>query len=523
MNVTFLPRYKQVAIEEPCTLMEVMIKHQVLMDFVCGGNGTCGKCKVLISKGNRMPYTNAELEYLSKEELEAGYRLACEYRVTEDTCVILEEEMEPVLQNAPKITAELEDAEINIAFDIGTTTIEAAFLKNVNHKQELVTKKTHVNPQRIHGLDVMSRLSYGIQSVEHAEVLRRLVLDALNAIITEFSTQYSVKEAHFKKIVVMGNTTMIYLLLNSVEYPIKSLVKPPFQVHFSGFIGNAKKYGFFVNETCQLIVPPLIQGYVGSDTLGCILATGIADKKGTYAIMDIGTNGEMVLSCDGRIRVCSTAAGPAFEGASIAQGMRAEKGAIYAASLLKESKGKSEFDLKRKKNKFDIRVIGNGQPRGICGSGLLDAISVFLELGWMDETGLMKERKIPLDVEGKVSLWQEDVRQFQLAKAAIQAGFSLLLEENGVTLEQLDKVYIAGAFGSGLNAEHAKRCGLFPDIETDKFEYIGNGSLTGGILILQNEECMKRLREQVPRMEHLELANMDEFRERFIQDMNLNH
>lgn len=513
MNVTFLPRYKQVAIEEPCTLMEVMIKHQVLMDFVCGGNGTCGKCKVLISKGNRMPYTNAELEYLSKEELEAGYRLACEYRVTEDTCVILEEEMEPVLQNAPKITAELEDTEINIAFDIGTTTIEAAFLKNVNHKQELVTKKTHVNPQRIHGLDVMSRLSYGIQSVEHAEVLRRLVLDALNAIITEFSTQYSVKETQFKKIVVMGNTTMIYLLLNRVEYPIKSLVKPPFQIHFSGFIGCAKKNGFFVNETCQLIVPPLIQGYVGSDTLGCILATGIADKKGTYAIMDIGTNGEMVLSCDGRIRVCSTAAGPAFEGASIAQGMRAEKGAIYAVSLF-------GHELERK---FDIRVIGDGQPRGICGSGLLDVISVFLELGWIDETGLMKERKIALDEEGKVSLWQEDIRQFQLAKAAIQAGFSLLLEENRVTLEQLDKIYIAGAFGSGLNAEHAKRCGLFPNVETDKFEYIGNGSLTGGILILQNEECMKRLREQVSRIEHLELANMNEFRERFIQDMNLKH
>lgn len=517
MNVTFLPRYKQVAIEEPCILMEVMIKHQVLMDFVCGGNGTCGKCKVLISKGNCMPYANAELQYLSKEELEAGYRLACEYRVTEDTCVILEEEIEPVLQNTPKITAELEDAEINIAFDIGTTTIEAAFLKNINHKQELVTKKTHVNPQRIHGLDVMSRLSYGIQSVEHAEVLQRLVLDALNAMITEFSTQYSVKKAHFKKIVVMGNTTMIYLLLNSVEYPIKSLVKPPFQVHFSGFIGNAKKYGFFVNETCQLIVPPLIQGYVGSDTLGCILATGIADKKGTYAIMDIGTNGEMVLSCDGRIRVCSTAAGPAFEGASIAQGMRAEKGAIYAVSLFEHE---LDHELKRK---FDIRVIGDGQPRGICGSGLLDVISVFLELGWIDETGLMKERKIALDEEGKVSLWQEDVRQFQLAKAAIQAGFSLLLEANGVSLEQLDKIYIAGAFGSGLNVEHAKRCGLFPDVETDKFEYIENGSLTGGILILQNEECMKRSREQVQRMEHLELANLDEFRERFIQDMNLKH
>lgn len=513
MNVTFLPRYKQVAIEEPCILMEVMIKHQVLMDFVCGGNGICGKCKVLISKGNRMPYTNAELQYLSKEELEAGYRLACEYRVTEDTCVILEEEIDRVLQSTPKITAELEDAEINIAFDIGTTTIEAAFLKNVNHKQELVTKKTHVNPQRIHGLDVMSRLSYGIQSVEHAEVLQRLVLDALNAMITEFSTQYLVKETQFKKIVVMGNTTMIYLLLNSVEYPIKSLVKPPFQVHFSGFIGNAKKNGFFVNEACQLIVPPLIQGYVGSDTLGCILATGIADKKGIYAIMDIGTNGEMVLSCDGRIRVCSTAAGPAFEGASIAQGMRAEKGAIYAVSLF-------EQELERK---FDIRVIGDGQPRGICGSGLLDVISVFLELGWIDETGLMRERKIALDEEGKVSLWQEDVRQFQLAKAAIQAGFSLLLEANGVSVEQLDKIYIAGAFGSGLNVEHAKRCGLFPDVETDKFEYIENGSLTGGILILQNEECMKRSREQVQRMEHLELANLGEFRERFIQDMNLKH
>ena len=500
MNVTFWPRYKQVTMEENSSLMQVMMEHHIGIDFVCGGNGTCGKCKVLISKGNQMPYTNIELQCLSKEEREAGYRLACEFEITEDTCVILEEHK--TQKTEQKIVTELLDGTIDIAFDIGTTTIEAAFLWN---KETIVTKMTCVNPQRVHGLDVMSRLSYAVKSAKQAVVLQALVLDGLNGMITEFCNIYSVKELQINRIIVMGNTTMIYLLLN---YPIASLTKPPFQIKFSSFVGKAKEYGFCVNEACQLFVPPLIQGYVGSDTLGCILATGIESKQGIYGIMDVGTNGELVISCNGDISVCSTAAGPAFEGASIVQGMRAQEGAIYQVS-------------KKEKKKWDIHVIGDVQAKGICGSGLLDAICIFRELGWIDETGLMKERKIALDRDRKVSLWQEDVRQFQLAKAAIQAGFSLLAETKKITFDQLDKIYITGAFGSGLNVEHAMECGLFPKIGADKFEYMDNGSLIGGIQILQDVELMEQAEELALSIQHIELANMENFRDRFLEDMNL--
>lgn len=502
MKITFLPKFKQIQVEENTKLMQIMREHQVNMDFVCGGHGTCGKCKVLVTKGNQREYTNAENSCLTEEEKRMGYRLACEFFVTEDTCVILEEKEEDKAEQ--KKSFDLSEGNIDIAFDIGTTTVEAAFLWN---QETIVEKTTRVNPQRTYGLDVMSRISYAESSKEQLLLLNQLIMGALNEVIMDFCKKYSVNEKQIKRIVVMGNTTMIYFLL---KQSVQSLTKPPFKIQRMGFVEQAAAYGFLVNQECKLIVPPLIHGYVGSDTLGCILATGIWEKKGNYGIMDIGTNGELVVSCDGRISVCSTAAGPAFEGATIVQGMRAQPGAIYKV----EKKGQKEWT---------IQTIENVKAKGICGSGLLDAVCVLLDYGLMDTTGLMKEKKIALDKEGKVFLWQQDVRQFQVAKAAIYAGFKILTEEKGIPFHKIDRLYITGAFGNGLNAEHAMACGLFPKMDVEKLEYVENGSLAGAILILQDEKWMRQAAKVAELAQHVELADKNAFREEFIKNMDFHY
>lgn len=499
MNITFLPQFKQVSINEPENLMKIMRQHGIAMDFVCGGHGTCGKCKVLVTKGNQSSFSDSEMALLSEEERGKGYRLACDFLVQEDTCIIVEEreetgqEPEPVL----KVTGK-----VQIAFDIGTTTIEAAFLEN---RTEILTKKIRVNPQRSYGLDVMSRLSYAVQDGEHVRLLSKVILAALNEMIQDFIKEHQVDRDQIEKMVVMGNTTMIHLLFG---HPVEKLITPPFHINLQAFTAQAIQHGFHVSEQCLLIVPPLIGGYVGSDTLGCILATKLWKRQGIRAIMDIGTNGELVISKDGKLSVCSTAAGPAFEGAAIIQGMRAQKGAIYRVDRIGEDSWK-------------VYTVDDAPAKGICGSGLIDAISVLALCGQIDKTGHMKQKRTALDPEGKVSLYQEDIRQFQLAKSAIRAGLEVLLREVGVEAEELDEIIITGAFGSGVNLEHGKLCGLFPDVSADTFTCMNNGSLQGGILLLQDEQLIEESITIANKVNHVELANNEHFQGLFLKYMDV--
>lgn len=505
MNVTFLPKLKQITVNESCTMMELMMQQGIELDFVCGGRGTCGKCKVLITKGNKMAYTDAEYRTLTVKERSKGYRLACEFVVSEDTCVVLEErkaeKKHTVLSG--ENSRDLSEGTLEIAIDIGTTSLETAFLLN---GKTIVARHTCVNPQRTYGMDVMSRLSYAMQGEEYSGRLQRVLLGALNEMINDFCRKFSISKKQITRIVVMGNTTMIYLLLHR---SVSNLITPPFELDFKAFTGNASEYGFHVQDTCLLLVPSLIHGYVGSDMLGCILTTGIWKREGTFAIMDIGTNGEIAVSRNGKIAVCSTAAGPAFEGASIVQGMRVQTGAIYAVKRIGS------------KN-WEVKTIGGVQARGICGSGLLDAVSVLRACDEIDSTGLMRQQKTALDSEGKVSLWQEDIRQFQLAKAAILAGFEVLLEEEKIALDEIDKIYVTGAFGSGLNVANAVHCGLFPKVAHDKFECISNGSLSGGIMLLKQLDLMEKTENIVSLVRHIELAQSEKFQKRFLFNMDFN-
>lgn len=499
MKVTFLPVGKQVEAEEKTVLMELIREQGIPMDFVCGGRKSCGKCKVLVTKGNNQIYSKAEENLLTKEEKEKGYRLACCFRIEEDTCVILGHRKQKNIQKPEKKKIpHIKNA--GIVFDIGTTTLEAAFV--INNEQVLDTI-IQTNPQRICGLDVISRTAYAVQSARNKRRLRELLLQALNSMIREFQNRWEVEKEQITDLVVLGNTTMIFLFL---DYHVEMLAKGNFKERFEGACLTAGEAGLVNTPKAKLYVPGTIGGHVGSDTLGCILATKLWEKQRTSIIVDVGTNGEIALVKGGQIAACSTAAGPAFEGANIIQGMRAKDGAIYR--------------VEKQGNFLEIKTVGNGEPRGICGTGLIDAAAAFLELGWMNETGQLSKEKTALDTEKRVSLWQQDIRQLQLAKSAVYSGIQVLLEAMDTSVEELDQIYIAGAFGSGLRPKNAVRIGLLPDIPEEKYTAIGNGSLKGGIAILKQKEMFQKSNRLAAQTKHIALAESERFKEIFIRNLN---
>lgn len=496
MKVAFLPIGKQFDIEKGHSLMEVMRKFDCGVDFVCGGNGTCGKCLVLVTKGNDRVFSAAEQRFLTEEQRARGYRLACDVKVTKDMCVLLETvkkvEKEPT---TPKQKYSKEET-FSVSLDLGTTTVVGAFLNGRGEQVDVITK---TNPQRDYGLDVVSRLSFVLSAKENRELLHRQIVDCIDGMVRQFCLLHEVGAEQIKTMAVLGNTTMISIFLN---HSMDMFTRVPFQVSFHGETYVGGQLGFGLLNKAKILVPALIGGHVGSDTLGCMVASEVYKRPGVHVIADIGTNGEIVVSRNGEIIVCSTAAGPALEGAGIKQGMCAKLGAISKVS--------------RKENGWQISVIGNGKPIGICGSGIVDALSIFLQIGLLDKTGHLKNGKIYLDEERRVAVWQEDVRQIQLAKAAIYAGVKTLLVEGRLESKEVDTFFIAGAFGTSLSMEHAKRIGLIPVMENGCYKDLGNGSLIGGIKLLRGEVSFEEINELAAKCRHIELANSEVFTKEYI-------
>jgi len=501
MKVMFLPIGKQIESEKEICLMDIMRELDTDVDFVCGGNGTCGKCRVLVTKGNDKILSESEKQHITEEERMKGYRLACKFIVREDTCVILEHTK--LIEAREKLSKEVKYDEkeyFSVAVDLGTTTIEAAFLDSSNN---IVKVMQQANPQRDFGLDVIARLTFSLASKENEKLLSQKVKDCIESMCMQFCMEYGTSMEKMKKIVVLGNSTMISIFLN---LDLEGLAKYPFGVDYNGNVYKGSQVGFSKLVDCDIILPALIGGHVGSDTLGCIVATELYQQKGTHLLVDIGTNGEIVLLNNGKITVCSTAAGPAFEGGGIRQGMRAKTGAIWKVKL--------EGDT------IKLFVVGGGKPFGICGSGLLDAIYVLLVKENISSTGHLVKEKVWLDAERRVALWQEDIRQVQLAKAAIYTGMKTLLKSQDMDFVNVDKLWIAGAFGSNLSLESACGIGLLPKMDTELVKTIGNGSLQGGIKLLRGEITLEKMDLISKDCRHLELAQSEIFREEYIKQID---
>lgn len=385
---------------------------------------------------------------------------------------------------------------LGIAIDLGTTTIAAQLLDLEN--ANVLAVETALNAQGAHGGDVMTRLDFALNggASELTGLIRRQTLDVINALLTKSGSAAS----DIRSVVLVGNTAMHHLFCG---LPVDQLARDPFEpctLTPQGFTGA--QLGWDNCDLCVSFLPP-VGGFVGSDITAGIIATRIHKRAGVSALMDLGTNGEVVVTRDGEIVCASTAAGPAFEGARISAGMRASTGAIHA--------------VRRNGDAFECEVLGGAKPRGICGSGLVDAIATGLDAQIIATSGRFASRDSKWLLMEPIALQQRDVRELQLAKAAISGGLIILLKEVGASINKLDSVYLAGAFGNYAKRESSCRIGLVPTAPEQVIQ-AGNTALLGAKLALFSEyRCeFDSLQHQV---RHVPLNERADFQEIFIEQI----
>ncbi|MBS4023225.1 MAG: DUF4445 domain-containing protein [Dethiobacter sp.] len=408
-----------------------------------------------------------------------------------------------------------------LAVDIGTTTLAASLLDLANGK--VLATLAATNPQQSFGADVISRINYAARSHQGLIQLQESVILALNALFARLTEMTGVSIEEIYEMVVVGNTTMSHLFLGvDPTY----LASAPFIPAFTETVQvEAERLGLAINSGGRIVVLPNVAGYVGSDTVGVMLATGMDRVEGVRLAVDVGTNGEIVLAGNGRILTCSTAAGPAFEGAQIKYGMRAAHGAIEAVSIEGDS--------------ITMATIGGSNPVGICGSGLIDAVAAMLKAGIIDHKGRMvrpdDKNSLPaalrvrlnLGDEGpefilspQVAITQKDIRELQLAKGAIHAGVQVLLRNLGLSTADISEILLAGAFGNYVKKESALAIGLLPSVPLGNIISVGNAAGDGACQALFSIRERARALALAKAAEHVELSAREDFQEEFINSLN---
>ena len=417
-----------------------------------------------------------------------------------------------------------------IAFDIGTTTV-VGYLIDLGSGEEL-SAVAKTNPQVIHGDDVISRIGFTQQPKGGLEKLQKEIVITLNEIIRETTQKAEIDKSNIYETVIVGNTCMHHLFLGL--NPIHLAPSPYIPVIKESLSLKVKDIpGLSLNPAANIYMLPNISAFVGADILAGILSTSMWREDKTILLVDLGTNGEVVLGLKKKLWACSVAAGPAFEGARISSGMRAAEGAI----------NKVKID-----SKFIIyKVIEDGKVRGICGSGLIDLIAELLKLGLINKSGKLigreegnselseeiRKRIIKgqkgnkfLLVKGKETengkplyLTQRDIREVQLAKAAIFAGIKILLKEVNIPLEDIQEILLAGAFGNFIDKKSAVRIGLLPNLPLKKIESVGNAAGRGAEITLCSNKMREVSEEISKKVKYVELSSRPDFQEEFIKAM----
>lgn len=465
----------------------------------CGGHGKCGKCKV-IAKGELSAPDSAELKHLSSDELGRGVRLACLAHALGD-CEVYEMSntaSAQIMTEGAVVDFELAPSfsQYGVAIDIGTTTI-AAHLYDTSGN--ILAKTACLNPQSEWGADVISRIEAALGG--KAGLLAGAIRDALDKIISELADNAVIGTQEIDGAVVTGNTVMLHLL---TEESVEPLSHAPFEATrlFGETLSASQLSLSCLCPDTPVYLPPCISAFVGADITCAIIATSLCNGD-TAILADIGTNGEMAMWNGNELSVCSTAAGPAFEGVGISMGMRGSEGAIDKVNLIN--------------GETYAHVIGDKEAKGICGSGLVDAIACLLDTEEIDESGFMEDD--PCVIESPVSLTQEDVRMVQLAKSAICAGMLTLADMGGLSVSDIGAAYIAGGFGNYLNMANAEKIGLLPRGFADKAKSVGNAALGGASMMLLGEGFKAEAAELAKKAAVLELSTNKKFSELYINGM----
>ncbi len=497
-------------ITEPTLVSALLSAAGVPFGLPCGGRGVCKKCRVQIAGGVNDP-TDSERAALTQEELSGGVRLACMAYASGEVSVTLtaDEYAVPDFEKSVRQTAL--PARTGAAVDLGTTTVTAALYDLMTG--ELLRSDTKLNPQSAFGADVISRLQKSLEG-QHKELQ-----NAICSCIGELLTNLNPEKQPLERTVITGNTAMLCLLTGKNPKP---LTAAPFEADCL--------FGFSLSEALPLLpvftgevyLPPCASAFVGADMTCAALDAAerfeFFDGKARL-LADVGTNGEIMLSHANTLLCCSTAAGPAFEGATLHSGSVAKNGAIAALTL--------------KDGAIAYTVIGGGEPQTICGSGAVDAVAVMLKAEIIDDTGLIQDAGhaftdnvfelggvlaffIP---ETEVAVTQEDIRNIQLAKSAVCAGLNTLMKEAKLTPADMESLIVAGGFGGCINIESAAVMGLIPATLKDKTVIAGNAALKGASLILLDEHKKEQAEIIARKAITVDLSSSAAFFDEYIDNM----
>lgn len=619
--VIFRPSGRRGYVSDGKTIMEAAQGLGVDIESICGGHGTCGKCKIKIKRGsvnsqagNLSLLSKAEKKILGLQQLRNGYRLACQARVKGDAVVFVPEESrmekQVVRKAAREIAIELKpavrkyyvrmspttlgsvsgdwerlQAELNkrfnlsslvidypvlvslsnvirqgnwevtvsiwkdrevirvepglaekgygLAVDIGTTTV-AVYLCDLT-TGEVVATDSMMNPQIAYGEDVMARISSCMTGKETMKRMNRAIIRGINQLAGEAAAKAFIKRPAIVDMTVVGNTCMHHIFLNlSPQY----LGKAPFPSCIQGSLNiKARDLGLKIAPGAYVHILPLEAGFVGADNVGVILAEELYHQDDMVLAIDIGTNGELVLGNRNRLISCSCATGPAFEGAQIKYGMRAAVGAIEKIRIAPDTKEVRFKVIGKAGWNTDLEDVG---ARGICGSGVVDAIAQLFLAGVIDRTGrfnvdldtprLRVDKGVPefviawaheTAIGQDIVICQQDVRNIQLAKGAMYAGARIMMRHLGV--EKLDKIILAGAFGSYIDKESAAIIGLFPDCAQENVSAVGNAAGDGARIALLNVDKRTEAEGVARHVEYVELALEPDFARLFSQAMWFPH
>lgn len=569
-EIIFAREGKRIQVPEGTTILEAQRMAGLNPDAPCGGKGTCGKCLVQVTEGEQRGIMKAcqtrvmgnmtidtlirEKEYVILTEglsrsvslnpmlrfgkikipkVKLGSNISDWDRLKkalEETFHESMDNLEPDLKLASDLYTMLKETDVwyvvlghkkilNIskdpirsyvaAFDIGTTTVVGYLVDVLSGK--VLGAESRMNPQAQFGADVIMRADYALENgtLELSSCIRSTVQVILEAL----AEKYNITTEDIYQISVVGNTCMHHLFLGISP---GSLVHAPYTPVISQLLYlEAEEYDLKIHQGGQLILLPDIAGFVGADTIGCLLCTRPDLKDEITLMIDIGTNGEMVLGNKEQLTACSTAAGPAFEGAKIECGMRGATGAVD--------------HVKYEDGVWSYTTVGNEKAIGICGSGLIDLVACMRKAGLIDETGKLtveddgnKFILVPAKDSGEgkaVYLSQKDIREVQLAKAAIAAGIQLLMQEIQIKEEQIASVYIAGAFGNYMDAESACQIGLIPMSLKKKILPIGNAAGEGAKIALLNQEELKQSEILAKEVAFVELASSPDFQDCFVDEL----
>lgn len=601
-EVRFLPEGKRSTVPEGSTIMTAAIEGGVDLSNICSGKGYCGKCIVEVLVGELSPLTDQEKKRIPPERLAKGYRLACQAHLTGDVVVrvpdqsragrqrlvimgkeppvILKQNVEKVYVElvAPTLQDPLADDErlfkalaekgysglkadfiitkelpkvlrksdwkatvtilgkkeivniqagdtraqnFGVAVDIGTTKL-AVFLVDLTDGN-LIFADGMMNPQIRYGEDVISRINFATQGEKELMEIQSSIVNGINELISKGVADTGIDAQDLYELVAVGNTAMHHLF---VGIQIKSLGLCPYPAGLGrAYNIKSREMNIAINPSGNVHVLPNLAGFVGADAIADILASRLHEKEKLTLLMDVGTNTEVMLGSRKGIWSCSTASGPAFEGAHIKCGMRAATGSVEKIKIT------PEFDV-------TYKTIEDEKARGICGSGIIDAVAEALKSGVIDTSGkfvLQDHKRVKGEGATKefiliykdetstgkedIVLTQDDVREIQKAKAAMYGGYATLMKKAGFKKEDLNEIVIAGAFGNYIDPSSARTIGMIPEIPLEKVSFLGNTAGSGARMCLKSLDKRREAQDINNKMKYIELAVEPIFEEEYINAM----